>query len=104
MTERDEYTPSVDRAADLYVRAREQPAHDAGHLPAKYPDEYRAEFDRMIEAVRAEEREKAAQIAETASGWETFTASDGHKSIAQHGVPMPQYIAARIREGKERDR
>lgn len=31
---------------------------------AEYQQEARQEFDRMIEAVRAEEREKAAQIAE----------------------------------------
>jgi len=88
MTERDEtYTPSRERVKAGYVEWR------LGRGGKKYPDEYEAEFDRMIEAVRQEERDKAARVAESVktNGWD--------------GLSAKERIAARIREqGKGQDR
>lgn len=50
-----DYTPSLEEAREQYWAASGDPRRDSGAW---------GEFDRMIETVRAEEREKAAQIAE----------------------------------------
>lgn len=72
------YTPSVAEARAEYVTNR------ALRVPTTVsPAE---EFDRMIEAVRAEEREKAARLAESSLDAPKVTGEARH------------YIAARIRE------
>lgn len=50
-----DYTPSVEEAREQYWAASGDPRRDSGAW---------GEFDRMIEAVRAEEREKAARLVE----------------------------------------
>jgi len=80
----DEYTPSLDRAKAGYVEWRQSRGGK------KYPDEYEAEFDRMIEAVRREEREKAVQIVKT------FESTTG--LLDDEGASVAADIAARILE------
>lgn len=58
-----DHTPSVNCFREFYA------VESDGAISL---DEARAEFDRMIEAVRAEEREKAAQIAEKTETTEWF--------------------------------
>lgn len=54
----NEYTPTTEHVRDAYVRAmRNAFIASAG--------EHEAEFDRWLEQVRAEERERCAQIAES---------------------------------------
>lgn len=91
MTERDEYTPSLEEVCEDF-------AHVSGWIidpkAREIHDARVAAFWRMIEAVRQEEREKAAQIAD----------SEGHH---WSGAPAHAFfeVADRIREqGKERDR
>jgi hypothetical protein len=71
------YTPSLDEARSDYQ------ARNARTGRATW-DESGAQFDRMIESVRAEERERAARIAD---GFEYHSRAAGQ-------------IAARIREGE----
>lgn len=65
-----DYTPSVDEVRDRYADARvgigEWTRFDESVRRAV--EDAQAEFDRMIEAVRAEERERCAQIADEFSG------------------------------------
>ena len=62
-----------------------------------------SEFDHWMEA---HDREVAAQALRDAadewSEWETFTASDGNKSIRMHGLSPDQWLRARA-DGIERD-
>ena len=82
MTERDEYTPSLEEVCEDF-------AHVSGWIidpkARAIHDARVAAFWRMIEAVRQEERERCARIAE--------------------GLGVNSFVAARIREqGKEQDR
>lgn len=40
-------------------------------------------------------------LADEWSEWETFTASDGHKSIRQHGLSPDEWLRARARQVRE---
>lgn len=77
------YTPSLDEARRAWWLSVENPAGNEGESDES--------FDRMIDAVRAEEREKAAQIALD------YRAFGVHRNDRES-------IAAQIREGKEQDR
>ena len=62
MTERDEYTPSLDEVRADYVRDH---THGYDEFQGRYTltamqEFYGEQFDRMIEAVRQEERERIA--------------------------------------------
>jgi hypothetical protein len=81
-----EYTPSLDEGRNAWIEYQTEIPDDGAYLPMSV-EEAEAQFDRMIEAVRQEEREKAAQIVERSGG--------AYPSILAR-------IAARIRaQGKE---
>lgn len=97
MTDQHPYTPSVKHARDRYIE--DGMRYVGVGTPLVERIRYRlamvAEFDRMIEAVRAEERERCAQIAES-------TKPIGHyNGFAQWGNDPHVRIAARIREQGE---
>ncbi|WP_300269043.1 hypothetical protein [Microbacterium sp.] len=85
-----DYTPSLDNARVSYIVGQIESAGHVGERPMT-PTELKAEFDRMIDAVRAEEREKAAQIAE----------SEQIEPLSSYA--LWRNIAARIREQAGRE-
>lgn len=106
MTERDEYTPSVDEARESYVQGK-------GVLPPYYTTDHAEvcaervmEFDRMIEAVRQEERERiAAEINAIRNDPTLIELADKYGGWYQGQRTGLERVEARIREqGKEQDR
>jgi hypothetical protein len=60
----DEYTPSIEEVREDYVAAntRHYDAYLTGIPLATAQEVFRGDFDRMIERVRAEQREKIVQL------------------------------------------
>jgi hypothetical protein len=79
MTADQPYTPSLDEARTVYRTAARE------FFDGRDPD---GQFDRMIEAVRAEERKKAAEIVE------------GYRRLDPQEHAGMRALADRIREGK----
>lgn len=101
---RQAYTPSLDEGREAYVVAmtRNHDSYLMGVSLAEARAVHGQDFDRMIEAVRAEEREKAARIVENAVTEVGYLPGPGETAGANPSIVRLSDIAALIRaQGKE---
>lgn len=98
--ERDELAAEVERLKLIHV-GQARLAMLAVYLADVDGDEGTQAFYR--EWVRNHDAVLIESLADAWSEWETFTATDGHKSIRQHGLSPDDWLRSRaqqIREGK----
>lgn len=98
--ERDALQAEVERLRLVHV-GQARLAMSAVYLADVDGDEGTQAF--YQEWVRSHDAALIESLANAWSEWETFTASDGHKSIRQHGLSPDDWLrsyAQQIREGK----
>lgn len=102
--ERNELTAVVEKVRELHVK-RDRPAlPDCTCGPGLTVCATREALSTAsADALAEHDAALIKSLADAWSEWETFTASDGHKSIRQHGLSPDDWLRSRaqqIREGK----
>ena len=102
--ERDDLAAVVEKVREVSTGYIDQPGRGDYYIGMEAAGEgiIEALSTAAADAIREHDAALIESLADEWSEWETFTASDGHRSIRQHGLSPNDWLRARaqqIREG-----
>ena len=101
--ERDDLAAVVEKVREVSTGYIDQPGHGDYYIGMEAAGEgiLEALSTAAADAIREHDAALIESLADEWSEWETFTASDGHRSIRQHGLSPNDWLRARAQQIRE---
>ena len=101
--ERDDLAAVVEKVREVSTGYIDQPGYGDYYIGMEAAGEgiLGALSTAAADAIREHDAALIESLADEWSEWETFTASDGHRSIRQHGLSPNDWLRARAQQIRE---
>ena len=101
--ERDDLAAVVEKVREVSTGYIDQPGRGDYYIGMEAAGEgiLEALSTAAADAIREHDAALIESLADAWSEWETFTASDGHRSIRQHGLSPNDWLRARAQQIRE---